>query len=144
MRYLLQNILHFTRLLGELGLGVQAARALDVAQALEDIEVGHKTDFYHTLRCLLVHRPQKLPVFDEAFRVFWRRPPGDWTTRDLRAMGERRRSGASQVEAPVAHSSGEDAPARAGLCKPTRSSRSSTVYERCCAPRTLHVSPGRS
>ena len=108
--YLLENILHFTRLLGALGLDVPAARALDVVQALEHIEVGQRTDFYHTLRCLLVHRPQEVPVFDEAFRVFWRRPPEDWTTRDLRALGERHRSGAPQVEAPASHSPGEDEP----------------------------------
>ena len=101
MSFLLPNLLHFTRLLRTLGLDVQAARTLDVAQGLEHIEIGRRQDFYHTLRALLVHRPQDLPIFDEAFRVFWRRPPGDRTTQDLRAMGEHRRTGRPRVEAPT-------------------------------------------
>ena len=98
MAYLLHNLLHFARLLHELGLDVQAGRTRDVAEALAHVDVGRRTDFYHTLRSLLVHRADDLAVFDEAFRVFWRRPHGEWTERDLRAMGERRRSGAPEYE----------------------------------------------
>ena len=98
MAYLLHNLLHFTRLLHELGLDVQAGRTRDVAEALAHVDVGRRTDFYHTLRSLLVHRADDLAVFDEAFRVFWRRPHGEWTEKDLRAMGEKRRSGAPEYE----------------------------------------------
>ncbi|MDE2774244.1 MAG: VWA domain-containing protein [Gemmatimonadota bacterium] len=98
MAYLLHNLLHFARLLHELGLDVQAGRTRDVAEALAHVDVGRRTDFYHTLRSLLVHRADDLAVFDEAFRVFWRRPHGEWTERDLRAMGEKRRSGAPEYE----------------------------------------------
>ncbi len=98
MAYLLHNLLHFARLLHELGLDVQAGRTRDVAEALAHVDVGRRTDFYHTLRSLLVHRADDLAVFDEAFRVFWRRPHGEWTEKDLRAMGEKRRSGAPEYE----------------------------------------------
>ena len=108
--FLLRNIVHFTRLLGELGLDVQAARTLDVVHALEYVDLGRRSDFYHTLRCLLVHRPQDLPVFDRAFHVFWRRPPGDWTTQNLSALGQQRRSGAPQVAPPVPSSEGDTGP----------------------------------
>ena len=108
MSSLLPNLLHFSRLLGSLGLDVQAVQTLDVAQALEHIDIGRRTDFYHTLRCLLVHRPQDLSLFDEAFRVFWRPPPGDWTTQDLRAMGEQRKTGAPQYEAPASPEASDD------------------------------------
>lgn len=101
MSSLLPNLLHFSRLLGSLGLEVQAVRTLDVVHALAHIDIGRRTDFYHTLRCMLVHRPQDLPVFDEAFRVFWRRPPEDWLTQDLRAMGEQRKTGAPRYDAPA-------------------------------------------
>ena len=101
MSALLKNLLHFTRLLGDLGLDVQATRALDIAEALEYVKIGRRRDFYHALRCLLVHRPQDIPVFDEAFQRFWRRPPGDPTTQEIRAMGTHRRTGTPQIVAPV-------------------------------------------
>ncbi len=109
MSFLLHNLLHFTRLLHRLGLDVQAGRARDVAAALSHVDVGRRADFYHTLRSLLIHRAEDLRVFDEAFRVFWRRPHGDWTEKDLSAMGEKRRSGAPEYEseAPESNAEGE-------------------------------------
>ena len=116
MSALLRNVLHFTRLLGQLGLDVRAGRTIDVVEAIGHVGVARKRDFYFALRCLLVHRPQDLPVFDEAFRVFWRPPAGDRTTRDLRALGEKRRTGRPTVESPAEEpqapgtSPGRDAP----------------------------------
>ena len=101
MSALLPNLLHFSRLLGAAGIYVQAVRTLDVAHAIQHVDIGNRREFYHTLRCLLVHRPQDFPLFDDAFRVFWRPPPGDWTTTDLRAMGEQRRTGDPQFESPA-------------------------------------------
>ena len=98
MPYLLHNLLHFTRLLHRLGLDVQAGGAREVAAALAHVDVGRRSDFYHTLRSLLIHRAGDFALFDEAFRVFWRRPHGDWTATDLSAMGEQRRSGAPEYE----------------------------------------------
>jgi uncharacterized protein with von Willebrand factor type A (vWA) domain len=103
---LLPNLLHFSRLLRSLGLDVPAGRMIDVAGALAFVDILRRSDFYFTLRALLVHRVQDLPVFDEAFRVFWRRPPGEWTQDDLRALGEQRRSGPPQVESPAADQRG--------------------------------------
>ena len=96
--FLLHNLIHFTRLLHRLGLDVQAGRTRDVAAALAWVDVGRRSEFYHALRSLLVHRVDDLALFDEAFRVFWRKPHGDWTTQDLSAMGEKRRSGAPEYE----------------------------------------------
>jgi len=72
---LFPNLIHFGRLLRNLGLDAQAGRMLDVAAALAYVDIGRRADFYHTLQTLLVRRAQDLPVFDEAFRVFWRPPP---------------------------------------------------------------------
>ena len=115
MAYLLHNLLHFTRLLHRLGLDVQAGRAREVAAALSYVDVGRRADFYHTLRSLLIHRADDLAVFDEAFRVFWRRPHGEWTEKDLSAMGEKRRSGAPEYEseAPESDADGGGAGRRA-------------------------------
>ena len=88
---LLHNLLLFGRLLRGLGLDVNPGRMIDLVQALSHIEIGRKADFYNTVRSLLVHRREDIPLFDEAFEVFWRKPADGWTTLDLRAMGERRR-----------------------------------------------------
>ena len=116
MSFLLHNLLHFTRLLHRLGLDVQAGRAREVAAALAHVDVGRRADFFHTLRSLLIHRADDLAAFDEAFRVFWRRPHGDWTEKDLSAMGEKRRSGAPEYEseAPESKAEGEGGEHRTG------------------------------
>ncbi len=98
--YLFHNLIHFGRLLRNLGLDAQAGRMLDVADALAHVDIGRRSDFYHTLQTLLVRRAQDLPVFDEAFRVFWRPPRKERTTRDLRALGERRRFAPPEVDVP--------------------------------------------
>src|SRR5262249_32955424 len=79
--------------------------------ALSHIDVGRRSDFYFTLRTLLIHRHQDLELFDEAFRVFWRRPAGDRSMTDLRALGERRKYGKPEVDFPVGDSAGGDDPA---------------------------------
>lgn len=73
----------------------------DVAAALEHIEIGRREDFYFALRTLLVHRHEDLTRFDEAFDIFWRKPQSEWSTKDLRALGEQRRYGNPQVDFPA-------------------------------------------
>lgn len=70
---LLHNLLLFGRLLRRLGLDVTPARMVDLVHALEHVNVGNRDDFYFTLRSLLVHRHEDLPLFDRAFELFWKR-----------------------------------------------------------------------
>lgn len=98
MSHLLPNLVRFGRLLHGLGLDVQAGRMLDVANALQFIDIGRRQDFYFTLRTLLIHRAEDLRLFEEAFRAFWRAPRGERTRMDLRSLGEERRLGKPQVE----------------------------------------------
>ena len=98
--HLLHNLLLFGRVLRRLGLDVHADRMIDVVRALDLIGVTRKRDFRQTLRTLLVHRQPDLAVFDEAFDVFWRPPKDEWTTMDLRSMGEQRRFRQPQVAPP--------------------------------------------
>lgn len=106
--HLFGNLLRFGRLLHAVGLDVPAGGMRDAAEALGHVDVGRRADFRHTLRTLLVRRAQDLPVFDEAFRLFWRAPRGERTARDLRAMGERRRFAPPEADVPP------DAPPAAG------------------------------
>ena len=94
------NLLRFGRLLRDLGLDAQAGNMLDVYDALAHVDIGRRSDFYYTLRTLLVRRAQDLPVFDQAFRLFWRPPPADRAARDARAASERRRQTPSDADAP--------------------------------------------
>ena len=118
MSALLRNLLRFGGFLGRLGLPVPAGRMLDVAGALAYVDIGRRSDFYTTLQALLVHRQQDLALFDEAFRMFWRRPPAEWIDTDLRAMGEQRRIGPPEQELPTTGAPG----VHANVSKPRRNS----------------------
>lgn len=100
MTALLGNLLRFAQLLRRLGLDVPAGATIQVAAALEHVDLGRRSDVYFTLRALLVHRHTDLPLFDEAFRTFWRRPANPTSTTDLRSMGEKRRVGPPERELP--------------------------------------------
>ena len=107
--HLLHNLLIFGDVLRHLGLGTHPGRMLDVLRALEYVDIGRRQDFYHTLRALLVHRRRDIPLFDEAFRTFWRRPPDRSTTMDLRSLGEQRRYRQPQVGPPPMGAMGRNA-----------------------------------
>jgi len=87
----LRNLLLFGRVLRALGLDVNPGRMIDLVTALGCISSGSRSDFYHAARGLLVHRREDIPIFDEAFEVFWRSRGRKLTSLDLRALGERRR-----------------------------------------------------
>jgi len=104
--HLLANLLLFGRLLRRLGMDVNAGRMLDLMQALDYIAIGHKHDFYHTARSLLVHRYEDLRIFEQAFELFWRKHAGEWTTLDWRGLGEQPRATRPQQNArPFYHAS---------------------------------------
>ena len=89
---ILPNLLMFGEVLRRLGLEVGSANMLDLVRATEYVPLGgNRNDFRLAARALLVHRRTDLPLFDEAFQVFWRRPAHGRSMRDLRSMGEERR-----------------------------------------------------
>ena len=96
MSALFRNLIRFSRLLHAAGVDVPAGRMIDVASALEHVDIGHRADFYYALRGLLVHRRQDLPIFDELFRAFWREQR-QRAAHDLRAMGRQRSLGRPEV-----------------------------------------------
>lgn len=74
---LLHNLILFGRLLRALGMDVNPGRMVDLVRALEHVQIGHKADFYFTTRSLLVHERDDLPLFDQAFDLFWRKPASE-------------------------------------------------------------------
>lgn len=88
---LLGNLLHFGRVLRGLGLDAGPGQMIDLARALEFVSIGSRAEFHDAVRCVLVRRKEDLPLFEEAFAVFFRAPSRGQTARDLSALGERRR-----------------------------------------------------
>ena len=89
--HILHNLLLFGHLLRRLRLNVHEGRMVDAVRVLEDIGMTRRVDVWSALRTLLVHRREDLPLFDEAFEVFWRQRKDRMSTLDLRSMGEQRR-----------------------------------------------------
>ncbi|MBZ0280978.1 MAG: VWA domain-containing protein [Anaerolineae bacterium] len=73
---------------------------IEVARALEYINLGRRQDVYDTLRAMIVTRQRDLKTFDEAFRLFWQRPTEEWSTLDLSSLGEKRRQKKTQFLPP--------------------------------------------
>jgi hypothetical protein len=87
----LHNLLLFGRVLRKLGLDINPGRMMDLVSALHHIEIGRKQDFYHAARTLLVHDREDIPLFDEAFALFWRKPAESWEV-DWQGLTRRRRT----------------------------------------------------
>ncbi|MDP2358188.1 MAG: VWA domain-containing protein [Beijerinckiaceae bacterium] len=70
---LAQNILHFARALRAAGLPIGTGAALDAINAIDVAGVRNRDDFRVTLEAVFVKKREHAAVFDEAFRIFWRR-----------------------------------------------------------------------
>ena len=73
-----ENVMHFARLLRAAGLRVGSDRVIDCVRALE-IAGEHefplrREDWYWTMSAVLLSRQEQRPIFDQAFRLFWRDP----------------------------------------------------------------------
>ena len=100
MAALLDNLLVFGRLLRALGLEVHVGRLLDVAEALQHVDLGAREDVYHTCRALLVHRREDLAIFDRAFDAFWREH-GDRLSQTQHAAGDEPRTSTMRAATPA-------------------------------------------
>src|SRR5215204_720156 len=69
---LADNILYFARTLRGAGMRVGPAAVIDAVNAVQAAGISSRDDFYWTLHCVFVTRHEDHPVFDEAFRLFWR------------------------------------------------------------------------
>ncbi|SFO78797.1 hypothetical protein SAMN03159463_02953 [Mesorhizobium sp. NFR06] len=66
------NIVYFARTLRKAGMRVGPASIKDTIEAVLAAGIGSRDDFYWTLHAVLVSRHEDHPVFDEAFRLFWK------------------------------------------------------------------------
>ena len=70
---LAENIVYFARALRAAGLPVGPGAVLDALEALKVAGVGTRDDFYWTLHAVFVKRHEHSILFDQAFRIFFRR-----------------------------------------------------------------------
>lgn len=70
---LVDNIAYFARALRHTGLPVGPGAILDAIAAVEAARIGTREDFYWTLHTVFVKRHEHSTLFDQAFRIFWRR-----------------------------------------------------------------------
>src|SRR6202050_1993809 len=70
---LAENILYFARALRAAGIPVGPGAVLDALEALKTAGVGAREDFYWTLHAVFVKRHEHSVLFDQAFRIFFRR-----------------------------------------------------------------------
>jgi uncharacterized protein with von Willebrand factor type A (vWA) domain len=70
---LAENVLYFARALRAAGIPVGPGAVLDALEALQTAGVGTREDFYWTLHAVFVKRHEHSMLFDQAFRIFFRR-----------------------------------------------------------------------
>jgi len=70
---LADNIAYFARALRIAGLPVGPGAVLEAIAAVEAAGIGTRDDFYWTLHAVFVKRHEHSILFDQAFRIFWRR-----------------------------------------------------------------------
>src|SRR5438105_8540410 len=70
---LAENILYFARALRAAGIPVGPGAVLDALAAVRAAGVGTREDFYWTLHAVFVKRHEHSALFDQAFRIFFRR-----------------------------------------------------------------------
>src|SRR5262245_18040942 len=68
-----ENIVYFARALRAAGLPVGPGAVLDALEALKVAGVGTRDDFYWTLHAVFVKRHEHSILFDQAFRIFFRK-----------------------------------------------------------------------
>src|ERR1700731_1596722 len=70
---LAENIVYFARALRAAGIPVGPGAVLDALAAVRAAGVGTRDDFYWTLHAVFVKRHEHSLLFDQAFRIFFRK-----------------------------------------------------------------------
>jgi uncharacterized protein with von Willebrand factor type A (vWA) domain len=70
---LAENILYFARVLRTAGIPVGPGAVLDALEAVQAAGIATREDFYWTLHAVFVKRHEHSVLFDQAFRIFFRK-----------------------------------------------------------------------
>lgn len=68
------NIMHFGRVLRAAGLPIGPGKIIDATQAVMEVGIQSRSDFYWALHAVFVNRRDQHDLFDQAFHIFWKDP----------------------------------------------------------------------
>jgi uncharacterized protein with von Willebrand factor type A (vWA) domain len=68
-----ENVAHFARALRAAGLRVGPGQVVEAVEALGEGALGGREEVYWALHAIFVKRHEDSPLYDQAFRLFWRR-----------------------------------------------------------------------
>jgi uncharacterized protein len=68
------NIMHFGRVLRAAGLPIGPGKTIDATQAVMQVGIQSRSDFYWALHAVFVNRRDQHELFDQAFHIFWKDP----------------------------------------------------------------------
>src|SRR5258706_16424182 len=105
---LAENILYFARALRAAGIPLGPGAVLDALAAVRAAGVGGKEDFYWTLHAVFVKRHEHSVLFDQAFKIFFRKR--GYLERLLAVMSPEMTGAPAPAEKPPACPRGLDAP----------------------------------
>lgn len=71
--HLSENIAYFARTLRTAGLPVGPGAVLEAIEAVDAAGIGHRADLKATLQAVFVKRREHIALFDQAFRLYFRR-----------------------------------------------------------------------
>lgn len=71
---LVDNLMHFARILRTAGLQVGPDRVLSAVAAVEAVGLARRDDLHAALSAVMLHRHDQQPIFDAAFDTFFRDP----------------------------------------------------------------------
>ena len=70
-RYLLDQIIRFSRKLHDAGIQVNLSNLIDLFNSIKHIDIANPDDFYATNRATLISNQQDLILFDQIYNAFW-------------------------------------------------------------------------
>ena len=97
---LAENIVYFARALRAAGIPLGPGAVLDALAAVRAAGVGGKEDFYWTLHAVLVKRHEHSVLFDQAFKIFFRKR--GYLERLIAMMSPEATGAPPQAEQPMA------------------------------------------
>ena len=81
--HLIHNLLLFSRVLQAAGIDSPPYRTGEVLQAFDQMDISKRDDVFYCLRALLISDHEDYPIFEKAFKEFWKAWQNRWLSMSL-------------------------------------------------------------